>query len=71
MPSLPHSIDAEDFRKLLREQIETLEMTQEQYAEARGISPSYLSDILNGRREPGEKLLSDMGMKRCVYYEWI
>jgi hypothetical protein len=71
MASLPHSIDAEDFRKLLRDQIEAIGCTHAEYAANHGISASYLSDVLSGRREPGEKLLKAKGMKRCVYYEWI
>ena len=70
MASIPSSIDAEDFRKLLRDQIYAIGCTQEEYAAMRGISPSHLSHILAGRHEPGEKLLKDMGMKRVVYYEW-
>lgn len=28
--------------------------TQRQYAESLGVSEAYLSDVLNGRREPGQ-----------------
>jgi predicted transcriptional regulator len=70
MPSIPSSIDAEDFRKMLRDQIEKMDCTHAEYAATHGISASYLSDVLNGRREPGEKLLAAKGMKRAVYYEW-
>ena len=34
-----------------------------------GISSQYLSDILNGRREPGEKVLAALGIKRADLYE--
>ena len=31
-------------------------------------SPSYLSDVLNGRREPGEKILKALGLEREHVY---
>jgi hypothetical protein len=34
-----------------------------------GISPSYLSDVLSGRREPGKRLLLALKFKRVVTYE--
>lgn len=70
MSSLPLSMDAEDFIKMMRDNMEILDCTQAEYAEMRGVSTAYLSDVLNGRREPGEKLLKAHGMKRVVYYEY-
>lgn len=34
-----------------------------------GVSGSYLSDVKNGRREPGEKILTALGLRRVVNYE--
>lgn len=38
-------------------------------AQSLGISQQYLSDVIKGRREPGEKLLSAMGLQSRVVYE--
>ena len=32
------------------------------------VSPQYLSDVLAGRREPGQKILHALGLKREVQY---
>jgi DNA-binding transcriptional regulator YdaS (Cro superfamily) len=34
-----------------------------------GISTAYLSDVKNGRRAPGDKLLAALGLKRSIQYE--
>ncbi len=34
-----------------------------------GVSGAYLSDVKNGRREPGEKLLTALGLRRVINYE--
>lgn len=39
---------------------------QSKFAAAAGFSPSYVSDVLAGRRAPSEKLLSLFGLKRAV-----
>ena len=33
-----------------------------------GVSPSYLSDVLSGRKEPGKKILEPLGLVRVVSY---
>jgi transcriptional regulator with XRE-family HTH domain len=38
-------------------------------ADELGISKSYLSEIYSGRREPGETVLSTLGLQRTVIYE--
>jgi hypothetical protein len=38
-------------------------------ANACGVSPQYLCDVLSGRREPGAKLLKGLGYRRVVIYE--
>ena len=43
--------------------------SQQAFAKAHGISPQYLSDVLRGRRDPGQKLLDAMGLKRVVSYQ--
>ena len=43
--------------------------TQKALAERYGISEQYLTDVLRGRREPGEKLLSALGYERVILYQ--
>ena len=43
--------------------------TQRELAGELDISVQYLSDILNGRREPGPKILSALGIERRITYE--
>ncbi len=40
--------------------------TQRQAAAALGISPTYLGDILNERRDVSDTVLSKLGLKRIV-----
>lgn len=41
------------------------------WAEANGISPQYVTDVLKNRREPGESIVSALGMRRVVAYEYL
>ena len=40
--------------------------TQREAAAVLGISQVYLSDMLNGRRDVAERVLSQLGLKRAV-----
>ena len=42
--------------------------SQQALAEALGVTPAYLSDVLGGRREPGPKILAALGLRRRVVY---
>lgn len=42
--------------------------SQAQVAKDLGISPQYLNDVLNERREPGKKILQALGLERLVVY---
>lgn len=44
------------------------ESSQAALAKWLGISQPYLSDVLNGRRAPGPKILRKMGLKRTEQY---
>lgn len=57
-------------REMLRSLV-TYEGGQQQLANRLGVSPQYLCDVLAGRREPGNKLLSGLGCKRVVIYEVV
>ena len=41
---------------------------QAAWAEAAGVSPAYVSDVLNKRREPGKSILDPLGLERHVAY---
>lgn len=45
--------------------------SQKQFAKEAGISEQYLSDVLNGRRDVGDKILKWFGLERVVYYRRI
>lgn len=55
----------EDFRKFLAAEAKALG-SQRNLAKKYGVSPMFICDILSGRRDPGEKLLSAMGFERKV-----
>ena len=57
-------------RDQIREKLKACGMTQKQYAEVCGYSESYLSDFLNGRRDPGEAILKAEGLRAVTYYEY-
>lgn len=50
---------------LLREQAHP---GQNKWAKAHDIAASYLSDVLNGRRDPGKSILAALGYERVVLY---
>ncbi len=41
---------------------------QSAWATAKGVPPSVVSEVLNGRREPPPALLAVLGLKRLVLY---
>jgi transcriptional regulator with XRE-family HTH domain len=45
--------------------------SQKQFAEQHDLSQAYVSDVLSGRREPGEKFLSAIGAERVVCYKLL
>ena len=45
--------------------------SQLSFAEAIGVSPQYLSEVLNGRRDPGNSILEAIGVERIVTYRFI
>jgi hypothetical protein len=60
----------DEFTAYLKEQVKVY---GSQLALARhcGVIPAYMSDILNGRREPGESVLRALGFRKVVRYERI
>lgn len=42
--------------------------SQKNFAQQQGLSEQYVSDVLNRRREPGQKMLDALGLERIVGY---
>ena len=59
--------DAAFVREVLRAACER-EGSQRAWAIKHGISPQFLSEVLNGRKEPSPAVLEPLGMRREVYY---
>lgn len=49
--------------ELLRSMCE--QSSQKDVAAQLGVSQSYLNDILQGHREPGQKILTALGLEEC------
>lgn len=47
------------------------EMTQEQFAQKMGISKNYVNLIENGKKQPGDRLISDICMEFDVNENWL
>lgn len=58
--------EADILRMLLRECRRA--GTQAEWAKAQGLSATYVSDVLKGRRAPGDSILSALGFERVVTY---
>jgi hypothetical protein len=42
--------------------------SQEAFAAQHDIAAAYISDVMRGRREPGQKILDALGVERVVTY---
>jgi hypothetical protein len=60
-------LTAADVLVLLGKQIEVAG-SQARWCVDNQISTAYLSDVLNGRREPGKKILDVLGLESVMYY---
>ncbi len=65
----PELITQTDLIALLREQAPYGQ--QEKWALTNGVEPSVLSDVLNGRRDPGKSILKALGYERVVLYRKV
>lgn len=44
---------------------------QQAWAQRHGVSPQYVSDVLNARKDPGDAILRALGLRKVVrYVEW-
>ena len=60
----------DDVCALLRREIEK-HGTAKAWADAHGLSPSYVSDVLNGNRRPAGVILAALGLEKAVAYQAI
>jgi hypothetical protein len=66
---VPHRLTQDDLIELIRSKIPNEMGGQAQLAEAVGVTPQNLNDVLNGRRPPGPTLLKAIGVKKSKVYE--
>ena len=59
---------ADEVRNLIIDQCAGLG-SQKAWAYKHGISEQYVSDVINGRRDPGETILHALGLECVVSYE--
>jgi transcriptional regulator with XRE-family HTH domain len=52
---------SEQVRNLMRARIKKVGLAQD-WAREIGVSPQYVSDVLRGHREPGQKILDALGL---------
>lgn len=43
--------------------------SQQSWAEANGLSPQYVNDVLKGRREPGQSIATALGLSKRSEYD--
>ena len=61
-------INKDELIRRLKREIEALG-TQGAFAKAKAVSPTIISEVLMGRREPSKKLLAAMNLRRVVLFE--
>jgi len=57
-----------DVIEILRDDITASIDGQAAWARTHGVSPAYVNDVLNGRRDPGPKILAAIGFEKVVTY---
>jgi hypothetical protein len=58
---------SDDVREILRQEC-VRAGSQLAWATAHDLAATYISDVINGRREPGMKLLAALGVERIIIY---
>lgn len=62
-------MNTDEFIKVIWQMVKA-EGSQKEFAKRFGISTAYLNDILHKRREPGDKLLNAIGVRKEVTYHY-
>jgi transcriptional regulator with XRE-family HTH domain len=60
-----------DVLKELAKRLKAADGHQTKVAQDLGVSKTYLNDVVNGRRDPGTKLLNALGFTKEVSYRRI
>jgi len=45
--------------------------TQSEFADELNIGQSYLSEVMSGRRDPGDAILNHLGLQKAVLYKAV
>lgn len=64
---MPRYYQISDIKEILQGFVR-IEGNQTKAAQKLGITSSYLSDVLNGKRSPGPSILSKIGLDSVVVY---
>lgn len=64
------TIDLADIYALMRKAIADAG-GQSAWAARVGVSPQYVSDVVNGRRDPAARMLAAVGVKRVTVYRRV
>jgi transcriptional regulator with XRE-family HTH domain len=65
-----HIMNADMVRDLIRINLKRAGVSQREYAALCGYDHTHLSRVLNGEKEPGQKILDAEGLQAVVYYEF-
>lgn len=55
-------------RDKIRKLVNATDENVSRVARELGVSPQYLHDVLNGRRQPGKTILASLGIQKVVTY---
>lgn len=62
---------ADDVRRLIARDAESRELSFAAWAKKSGLSQAYVAHVLQGRQEPGKKMLAVLGLRKRVVYERV
>lgn len=63
--NMAKALTPDEVRDLLRD---VAGANQKAWADSHGVAPSYVSDVLNRRRDPGRAILRALGLTKTVAY---
>lgn len=61
------TMTSDDVRRMIAKQAEDVGSVS-LWAKRHGVSQAYVAHVLNGRQEPGQKLLEALGIERVTTY---
>lgn len=68
LPAMAKTLSPDAVRAMLRQEVGD---SQSAWAARHDISPAYVSDVINGRRDPAGKILRALGLTKTVGYERV